>query len=116
MPEGPATTIRVSLFLGGPGTNFDFFTFSFQVPRKGSVWAISDPMKKKVKTNTEPILKDFVTVASFTPSPSPPLRLFLIGRFDDGQIRSDPQIDEQLDLVFDLKETNYENRRQRLFR
>jgi hypothetical protein len=66
MPEEPLTTIRVSLFRGGPGTNFDFFTFSFQVPRKGSVWAPSDPMKKSPKTSKVQIPKGFFIVVFFT--------------------------------------------------
>src|SRR5215469_13510764 len=40
---------------------------------------------------------------------------FLFGSFNDGQIRSNLQIDEQLNLVFHLKEAHHENRRQRLF-
>ena len=40
---------------------------------------------------------------------------FLLGSFNNGQIRSNLQIDEQLNLVFHLKEAHHENRRQRLF-
>src|SRR6516164_794564 len=40
---------------------------------------------------------------------------FLLSSFNDGQIRSNLQIDEQLNLVFHLKEAHHENRRQRLF-
>jgi hypothetical protein len=65
MPLGPVTTIRVSLFLGGPGTNFDFFALSFQVPRKGSVWAISGRMDENAKTNTMQTPNSFFIVVSF---------------------------------------------------
>src|SRR5215469_12957286 len=65
MPLGPATTIRVSLFFGGPGTNFDFFALSFQVPAKGSVWALSGPIKENAKANTVQTPNSFFTVVSF---------------------------------------------------
>jgi len=48
---------------------------------------------------------------SFVTSRDLPLsESFLIGGFDDGQIGSNLQIDQQLNLVFHLEETDYENR------
>ena len=66
-------------------------------------------MQKSAKTSKVQIPKGFFIVVFFTLAIA--CLLFLIGRFNDGQIRSDPQIDEQLDLIFDLKETDHKNRR-----
>src|SRR6267143_3648831 len=66
MPVGVDTTIRVSLFLGGPGTNFDFLTLSFQVPRKGSAWASTKSEKERAKTMTVATASSCLRVFSFS--------------------------------------------------
>jgi hypothetical protein len=65
MPSGPGETIRVSFFMGGPGTNFDLLTLSFQVPTKGSVWASTEPATDKTMIRTVAIETNRFIVISF---------------------------------------------------
>src|SRR5271167_1177632 len=65
-PIGAASTIRVSLFRDGPGTNFDLLTFSFQVPRKGSAWASAEPEADKARTARVRIVNSRLVVVLFS--------------------------------------------------
>src|SRR6516225_8661921 len=52
-PPPLATIVRVRLLGAGPGSNLDFATLSFQVPRKGLVCANKGPAATADKTTID---------------------------------------------------------------